>query len=177
VLFVSDQSAQRRSANKHQVLNLFRSRGSRTALLQVRTCSLCCVVTFFSDGEERRGFIQLSSRINMQCSRVLDSVQGNTFNKTISIHWKPTFLNATFGTAVCSCFIASFPLLPSAFYFLPSHSTRDWCRPQPPILLKNTTADYTEKYSFYAWIIRVIPSNKTQTYICGQNKGGFISLF
>jgi hypothetical protein len=33
------------------------------------------------------------------------------------------------------CFI---PPPPSHLYFLPSHSTRDWCRPQPPILLKNT---------------------------------------
>jgi hypothetical protein len=47
--FAGDQSAQRKSADKQQKLSLFRSTGSRTALLQVRTCA----VTLFSHGEER----------------------------------------------------------------------------------------------------------------------------
>jgi hypothetical protein len=34
-----------------------RNIGSRTALLRVRSCSLRTVVTLFSDGEERRGFV------------------------------------------------------------------------------------------------------------------------
>jgi hypothetical protein len=95
---VSDRSAQRRSADKQQELSLFRSLviNYGNALLSVRTCSLRSVVTFFSDGEEKRGFVQLSSRINTQYSRLLDSLPENTFNKTIRIYWKSTFHNATF---------------------------------------------------------------------------------
>jgi hypothetical protein len=74
----------------------------------------------------------------MQYSRVLDFLHENTFKKTISIKWKPAFLYATFGTAVCSMFPCFIPLPPWRLYFRPRHSTRDWCRPQPPILLKNT---------------------------------------
>jgi hypothetical protein len=50
-----------------------RSIGSQTALLQVHTCSLRSVVTLFSDREERHGFVQLSSQINIQYSRVPDT--------------------------------------------------------------------------------------------------------
>ncbi|KDR20108.1 hypothetical protein L798_05571 [Zootermopsis nevadensis] len=45
LLFVSDQSAQRRSVGKQGDLSLFRSIGSRTALLPILTCSLLSVVT------------------------------------------------------------------------------------------------------------------------------------
>jgi hypothetical protein len=89
VLLLRDQSAQRRgllitagaqSVQKPRDRNI----GSRSAMLRVCTCSLRTVETF-SDGEERNGFVLLSSRINMQYSRVLDSLHENTFKKTIII--------------------------------------------------------------------------------------------
>jgi hypothetical protein len=106
-------------------------------LLQVHTRSLHSVVNLFSDGEEMRGFVWLSSQINIQYSRVLDSLHANTFNK-ICIDWKPTFHNATIGTTVCSMFPCFLLLPPSCLYFLPSHSTCEWCTLQLPNLLKDT---------------------------------------
>jgi hypothetical protein len=91
----------------------------------------------------------------MQYSRVLDSLHENTFKKTISIQWKRKFLCATFGTAVFPCLI---PLPPSNLYFLSSHSTRDWCRPQPPILLKNTMSRAKKIFSRATFGTRAVGS-------------------
>jgi hypothetical protein len=75
LLFVCDQSVQRKSADKQQKPR-DRNTDRRTSLLQVYACFLFSV----SDGEERRGFIAYST-YNFYRS-ILDSVCRNTFNKT-----------------------------------------------------------------------------------------------
>jgi hypothetical protein len=68
VLFVSDQSAQSRSADKLQELSLFRSLVIQASAAELRCCKIAPVpsvvlLTFFSDGEKSRGFAWPSSRI------------------------------------------------------------------------------------------------------------------
>jgi hypothetical protein len=68
LLFVSDQSAHRRSANKLQELSLFRSVVIEASAAELRCCKFAPVpsvvlLTFFSDGKKSHGFVWLCSRI------------------------------------------------------------------------------------------------------------------
>jgi hypothetical protein len=77
-------------------------------------CLGYCCMYWFSDGDETRAFLAPSLRTSIQYLWVLYSLYTNTFNKTIPIHWKPTFHNGIFGTPVCPE-IPCLPLHPAPF--------------------------------------------------------------
>jgi hypothetical protein len=64
---LSSQSAQRRSADKQQEPSLFRFRVIEASVAEFYCCKFTpLLLTLFLGAEERRGFVELSSRINMQ---------------------------------------------------------------------------------------------------------------
>jgi hypothetical protein len=76
LLFVSDQSAQRRSTDKLQELSLLRRLVTEASAAEMRCCKFAPVpsvvlLTFFSDGEKSREFVQPSSRINAHVNEYL----------------------------------------------------------------------------------------------------------
>jgi hypothetical protein len=90
LLFMSDQSAQRRSADNAagQCVQKprYRSLNSRNALLQLRSSS---IVVGFPYGEEVHGFFlhiyyYFKGECSL-CSVIIDSLCVNTFNRTIRV--------------------------------------------------------------------------------------------
>jgi hypothetical protein len=148
---VSDQSAQRRSADKLQELSLFRSLVIAASAAELRCCKFAPVpsvvsLTFISDGEKSRGFVQLSSRINVHIHECLIlclqihltkqfAVTGNQCSTIL--HWHRCMFQVSLLP----------PPPPSQFYSLPSQSTYMW-------LVHASAANSTERNTCsYVWIM------------------------
>jgi hypothetical protein len=123
-LWVTNQRKGGLLTSRMSSLSLFRSRVIESSAAELHCCKFApvpYVVNHFLFWWRWKAWICIAKFTNKKCSRVLDSLHRNTSNKTIRIHWKPTFHNITFSTTVCSVSLLPCSPLPLHYFQATAH--------------------------------------------------------